>query len=487
MNKKNIFAGLLIALALAGFLKRDFLMQQGKQLLLGPGQNGGQILKIVLNTSETGLSPLSVNLNDTLRTANIYQGLVGFDRNLKVTPALAVSWGNLNPLTWEFKLRQGVLFHDKSPFTAKNVVENFENAKNAAGSEVSGYLTNIKEIKVINDYNIQVITEKPDPLLLSKLTKLMINRPENIGTGPYKVLDWQKGSKLALTAFAEYWGRQPAYKNAEYIVTTNRTQRKLDFEGGKTDLLVAVPRDQALELPKNQVKTSYSLEVNFLMFKFADPLLYKREIREAIRTIFDPAKIEEIGNFFVRQATQFVAPGVFGYNADIPPFKYSEEKRAKALFGNRLEKLEFDYLETYRTLSEYLEEQLRQAGFSVASNAISPEELLRRIKTNESPMFLAGWQAEDGDAGGFLDAFIHSKGEFNNGRYSNPEVDKMIEESRQEMDPKKRLKLLQAIMLKVNDDLIGIPLFESSRLYAVKKGVKWEPCLDGLVLAAEVE
>jgi len=487
MNKKNVIIGLLIALALAGFLKKDFLMNEGKQLLFGSQKYQGETLRIVLNTAETGLSPLSVNLNDTLRTANIYQGLVAFDRNLKTIPALAVSWGNLDSLTWEFKLRQGVLFHDRSALTAKSVLENFEGAKKATGSEIAGYLTNIKEIKVVNDYNIQIITEKPDPLLLSKLTKLMISRSGNIGTGPYKVFDWVKSTKLALTAFPQYWGRQPAYRNVEYAVTTNRTQRKSDFEQGKTDILVAVPRDQALELPQEQVKTSYSLETNFLMFNLADPLLKKREIREAIRTIFDPNKIEEIGNFFVRQATQFVAPGVFGYNADIPPFKYSEEKRAKSLFGSRLEKLGFDYLETYRTLSEYLEQQMREAGFSVASHAVSPEELLRRIKANESTLFLVGWQAEDGDAGGFLDAFIHSGGELNNGRYSNPEVDKMIEESRQEMDPKKRLKLLQNIMLKVNDDLIGIPLFESSRLYAVKKGLKWEPRLDGLVLAAEVE
>ena len=101
-------------------------------------------------------------------------------------------------------------------------------------------------------------------------------------------------------------------------------------------------------------------------------------------------------------------------------------------------------------------------------------------------MFLIGWQAEDGDAGGFLDAFIHSKGEFNNGRYSNKKVDGMIEVSRKEMNPLKRLTLLQDIMQRIDEDMIGIPLFESSRLYAVKKGVTWRPRLDGLVLAGEV-
>ncbi|MBN1258464.1 hypothetical protein JXA05_01770 [Candidatus Peregrinibacteria bacterium] len=487
MNKKNLIIGLLLVAALGGFLKKDFLFEQGKKMLFGPQKFQENTLSIVLNTPETGLSPFSVNLNDALRTANIYQGLVAFDKNLKIVPSLAVSWGNLDPLTWEFKLRQGVFFHDRSPFTAQNVIASFNEARETAGSEVAGYLKGIREIQALGDHYLKIITEKQDPLLLSKLARFMVGRPGNIGTGPYKVLNWEKGARLTLTAFAEYWGKQPAYKNVEYAVMANKTQRKTDFENGKTDILVAVPRDQALDLPREQLKTSYSLEVNFLMFNLQDPLMARREIREAVRTIFDPARIEEIGNFFVRQATQFVAPGVYGYNPDIPPFEFNEEERADALFGNRLEKLGFDYLETYRTLAEYLGQQLRKAGFSIALHALTPEALISKIKSGDSTLFLIGWQAEDGDAGGFLDAFIHSAGEFNNGRYTNPDVDKMIEESRVEMDPKKRLKLLQEIMLKVDDDLIGIPLFESSRLYAVKKNIEWEPRLDGLVLASEVK
>jgi peptide/nickel transport system substrate-binding protein len=111
---------------------------------------------------------------------------------------------------------------------------------------------------------------------------------------------------------------------------------------------------------------------------------------------------------------------------------------------------------------------------------------LDRIKKNESQLYLLGWQSENGDAGDFLDAFISSKGEFNNGRYVNPTLDRLIAKARQELKPELRLELLQKIMELLNDDLIGVPLFESARLYAVKRGVIWEPRLDGLVLAKEV-
>ncbi|MBN2087664.1 hypothetical protein JW758_04925 [Candidatus Peregrinibacteria bacterium] len=485
--KKNIIIGFLIVIALIGYIKKDFVIDKGKELIFGGAEYKEDVLTIVLNESATDISPYALNLNNIIRTGNIYEGLVTFDRNLKLTPALAVSWGNVDPTTWEFKLRKNVKFHDRSSFNAKSVVDSFNSAKEAKNSLISTYIKTIEDIKVIDDYNIQIITKTPDPLLLSKLTKFFISRPGNMGTGPYKIREWTQGAKLDLTAFTDYWGRQPLYRNAEYIVTLNKTLRKNDFEEGKTDILVAVPQEQALELPAEQIKTSYSLEVNFLMFKLDDEIIGKKEVREAIRSIFDPKQIESIGNSFVRQATQFIAPGVYGYNSDIPRFVYSEEKRAQNIFKDHLEKIKFDYLSSYKTLSEYLVKQLREAGFSVKSNPTSPEALLDAIKNNNSQLFLIGWQAEDGDAGGFLDAFIYSEGEFNNGRYKNEEVDKMIDEARMEMDPQKRLSLLQDIMLKIDEDLIGIPLFESSRLYAVQPNVEWEPRLDGLVLATEVK
>jgi peptide/nickel transport system substrate-binding protein len=168
-------------------------------------------------------------------------------------------------------------------------------------------------------------------------------------------------------------------------------------------------------------------------------------------------------------------------------YEFSEEDRAKNLFGQQRKKLSMDFLSTYKTLADYLAKQLLSAGFLVSANAVSPEDLLTNIKENKSQMFIIGWQAENGDAGDFLDAFIHSEGDFNNGRYKNAFVDKLIEKSRVELDPSIRLKTLQQIMELIDKDLIGIPLFESSRLYAVKKGVTWEPRLDGLVLATDVK
>ncbi len=444
-------------------------------------------LTIALSTAATDLSPYSLNLNNLMRTRNLYEGLVAFDRNLKIIPALALSWGNLNKTTWEFKLRRGVKFHDGSPFNAYSVVESFNRTKSEGGSQVNTYISTIKKINVINPFNIRIITNAPDPLILSRLTRLFITKKGDVGTGPYIIKNWKKGVMLNLSVFSDYWGRAPAYTKVAYVTTKNRSQRQHDYEIGKTDILVAVPPEQALNMNRRQLKTQYGLEENFLMFNMQNKLLKDRSVREAIRTIFDPAKIEAIGNNFIRQSTQFVAPGVYGYNADIPIFNYSEKKRAKHLFGNRLEPITLDYISTYQTLAEYVVKQLKEAGFSVKIHPLTPNELLSRIRTNKADMFIIGWQAENGDAGDFLDAFVHSDGEFNHGRYKNEELDAKIDVARQELNPKKRLAMLQELIKLVDNELIGVPLFESSRLYAVRPGIKWKPRIDGLVLASEVE
>ena len=334
---------------------------------------------------------------------------------------------------------------------------------------------------------IEITTFAPDPLLLSKLTKLVIFKEDHVGTGPYKFDNWLPGKHFKLKANKDYYGGVPSFDRVTYNVEKNMLKREKNFSSGETDISMGITESQALALNKSQVKESYGLEVNFLMFKLDDELFKDRKYREAIQSLINPIYIEAIGNNFVRSASQFVAPGVFGYNKNIVAPSYSKENEAQKLFGNRLERLTFDYLGSYKTLIEYLSSQMKKAGFSVKAQAIDdPNELLNMIADNESQLFLIGWRAEDGDAGGFFDAFVHSDGVYNNGRYINPEVDKLIEASRREMEPQIRLSLLQEIGEKVDEDLIGIPLFETSRLYAVQEYIQWQARLDGLVLANEV-
>jgi len=475
MKKLLVFLVLVGVLGYGAYYYRDLIL---------PGN--ADTLTIVTNTEATDISPYGLNLNNATRIRNIYEGLVTFDSNLKVVPALAISWGNLDDTSWEFRLREGVMFHDGTEMTAQDVVDSFEKAKETSSTQIINYISTIKEVSIGSGNRIVVTTYEPDPLLLSKLTKIFIYKKGDIGTGPYMLDEWVRGEYLNLRAFPEYWGQLPSYPEVRYEVMKSRAERQEAFTKGEIDILVGLTEEQAMDLPEHQVVTNYGLEVNFLMFQLDDPIFEDRSIREAVQTLINPDKIEEIGNHFVRSSNQFIAQGVFGYNQNIPDLVYNPADEARDLFGKRLQPIKLDYLASYGTLVQYLKNKLRQAGFSVKETAVDPNILLEKIGRNESQFFLVGWRAEDGDAGAFYDSFIHSDGSYNNGRYENDEVDELIEESRTEMDPQKRLTMLQEINASISEDLIGIPLFETSRIYGVGEGVVWRPRVDGEVLAIEV-
>lgn len=444
-----------------------------------------EALNITMSIPATDISPYALNLSNITRTANIYQGLVGLDRNLRTVPALAVSWGNTNETTWEFKLRENVSFHDGKLFTGKDVVRAFEEAKESNNSQIKTHINSIREIKMENE-RVVVKTFAPDPLLLSKLSKLFIHNGEGIGTGPYKLEKWTPGENLNLKAYEGYWGEIPHFQEVNYVVESNRNEREQKFALKEIDILGAVTEEQAEKLDPNNLKTLYGLEVNFLMFKLDHEIFQDKEIRKSLAKLIDPEVIVNIGNGFIRPANQFIAPGVFGYNQEIPSVNYNQDEEPRDLFGARVQEITLDYVSSYRTLSEYLSGQFKKAGISLNTNPLEPEPLLEKIEKNESELYLVGWRAENGDAGSFFDTFVDSNGSLNSNRYKNDELDSLIKEARNEMQPQKRLALLKEIGVKLNEDFIGIPLFEPSRSYAVQSEIDWQPRLDGMILASEV-
>ena len=231
MNKKNIIIGLLIILGLFAYIQKDVILEKLTHYFSQKNFESSE-LNIGLNTEATNLSPFSINLNNLIRTSNMYEGLVAFDTNLKIIPKLAVSWGNIDPYTWEFKLRREVDFHNGNTFDGNDVIRCFETVKNNS-SELSAYLSTIKSIELTDPYNLHIVTYDPDPLLLSKLTKFHIFKEGDIGTGPYKLREWVEGNQLSLTAFLDYWGRRPDHRDVNYLVYKSKTQTRTGFRKWK--------------------------------------------------------------------------------------------------------------------------------------------------------------------------------------------------------------------------------------------------------------
>ncbi len=275
MSKKNIFIGLIIVIALVGFLNKNYIISHLPGKFFGVENFKEKTLKISFNKAATDLSSNNIELNNLARTANIYESLVAFNDNLKIAPSLAFSWKNVDNLTWEFKLRKEVYFHDKKSFNANSVKDSFNIAKKQGSDELKNLLSTIQEVKVKDPYLIEIKTKKADPLLLKKLTKFYIGRSGNIGTGPYKIKKWEKGKSLSLTVFPDYWSTLPTYKNVELLVIKDIEQQKIQFDKKAVDILVDIPEREAEKFPVVHHRGGEKLGSSFLMFNISNPIFSK--------------------------------------------------------------------------------------------------------------------------------------------------------------------------------------------------------------------
>ena len=179
---------------------------------------------------------------------NMYEPLLRRDRDLKLEPALATEWSDVDPSTWRFKLRQGVKFHDGTPFTADDVIFSWQRAV-APGSDVSALISMVKEVKKVDDYTVDLITDGPIPILPNYLVNIAImsqkwceahntvraaahedqenyaTRNEN-GTGPFMLKDRQPAvrtmSSRTQIGGARRTGRSTSMKSYS---AASRTQR----------------------------------------------------------------------------------------------------------------------------------------------------------------------------------------------------------------------------------------------------------------------
>lgn len=158
----------------------------------------------------------------------IYEKLAVLDEKLVPRPQLAESWKNLDNLTWEIKLRKGVVFHNGAPFTADDVIFTWERVPNVPNSpnSFSQFTRSVEKIVKLDDHTIQMKTVAPSPMLPNDLANVLIvsataakgmttqdfnSGKAAIGTGQYKLVEWKNGEQLVVERFDKYWGPKPTW------------------------------------------------------------------------------------------------------------------------------------------------------------------------------------------------------------------------------------------------------------------------------------
>lgn len=462
---------------------------------------------LVIGYSEPALTLdplLSNDVGSRARLAHFYEGLVRTTADLKIEPGLAISYGAADNLTWEFRLRPDVMFHDGERLTVEDVIFSLMEAKNDSDSKIKDLVESISSVEKINDEIFRIKTTLPDPLLLSKLSLVFIWKKDSEkasinGTGPY-VLESRDNGSLFLRGFDRYWGAQPYFKKVVLKTYESKEEKINALNSASVDLLANLPTDIGNDFTYANFKLAQmpSVEVNFLMFNFIGPMADK-VLREAIVLSIDRAELSKMAKGYAVPAYQFAANGIFGFNPDIEERQINKpgalailaEKYPGAGPGSPIN-IKLDFPQGLEALGGKIRDQLRKINVNTELSFLPPGALGQKILSGGSEFFFFGWRSELGDTADFLSAVIHTKeddfGQFNGSGYSNKTVDKLIEDSRATLNESERLtKLREAMKIIVEKDIVGVPLFVPETLYAVSKNVTWVPRVDGYVLAQDAK
>jgi peptide/nickel transport system substrate-binding protein len=442
----------------------------------------------------------------------MFEGLVGFDRDMKVVPALAASWSTEDDRTWLLTLRKDVRFHDGALLTAADIQTALERGQRDPASSYKAQLSNVESLQAVEPGSLRIKTRWPDPLLLNRLASVRVARTNGvapgdgrpIGTGPYRFVGWEKGRELVVEAFDGYWGEAPAYHKVRFVALEGGPQGLAALQRGQVDVLRSVPEALEPELRRISgvhVESRPSLVTYFLWFNAQpgaagkNPFADKR-VRTAIALAIDrPALVAALGGRAI-PARELVQQGVFGYVAALPELKHDPET-ARALLKSAGYPSGFEVALQHRsgvsieTVAVLIRKMLGEVGIQVRLESPDWADVLEHWQAARIPFFLAGWRFDDGDALSFLRDCILTRnpqagyGTFNAG-FSSPVLDRLIEENGRMFGDMKRLKQYEALMRSAFDEMPLVPLYTGYDIYGVSDRVRWQPRLDGDLRAAEM-
>src|SRR5262249_10704346 len=326
-------------------------------------------LKVGIGAEATTLDPHYYNLNPNMEVDDhLYDYLLSFDAQGNLIPGLATAWKAVDDTHWEFALRQGVKFHDGSPFTAADVAFTFARAKKPTDSpdSYSRHFIRITGVETPDDHTVRVTTDSPFPNLLRELAQIAIISKQvgetvtyqdfnsgkaAIGTGPYKLQEWVQGDRLVLARNDAYWGEKPAWDHVIFKPITSSPARTAALLAGDVDLINYVPSADIAKLKANANFKLWEVTGNRVMCVVPDqdrdsspfvtdldgkpmaknPLKDQRVRRAMSKAINRDALVKQVMEGVAVPADQFLPKGFFGHSEKIKGDAYDPEGAKKLL------------------------------------------------------------------------------------------------------------------------------------------------------------
>ncbi|HYF79156.1 MAG TPA: peptide-binding protein [Symbiobacteriaceae bacterium] len=464
---------------------------------------------------------LQSDTNSTFVVQRVFSGLVMINEKLEVAPDIATSWTKSDDgLQWTFKLRNNVKFHDGKPMTAEDVAFTYNAMKDKGYTGPrSGDFAALEKVEVVDPYTVKFILKQPFAPFLANLTygilpkhlydakpvAEMKDNPANrkpVGTGPWKLGEWIPGQYLTLIRHDDFYANGPYIPEmiVKFVQDGNVGVAKL--EAGEFDI-GAVPSSS---IKRFREKTSdvfnfypyQGLGFEYLAFNTTKPGLNEKAVRQAIAYAIDRQKVvSDIleGEGVVLNAP--VPPASWAYSEK--PLRYTVDKAkaiklledagytkgADGIYAKNGQRLAFTITtNTGSSVREseclFIQKALKDIGIDLQINLVELatfqgkvlptgnfDMTLNRANLNVDPdpyTYFHSSQAQKNAKGTFVG--------FNIAQYSNPALDKLLEDGRKEIDQAKRKEIYGQYQDVIAEDVPWLVMFNYKSTYAIKKNVK---------------
>jgi peptide/nickel transport system substrate-binding protein len=471
------------------------------------------------------LDPLALALLYHSRIAyQVYDSLVSRDAAFKLEPALALSWQQLEPTRWRFKLRPGVTFHEGQTLSADDVVFSIERALGRT-SQRSFQLKGVRTATAVDPLTVDLLLDAPDAVLPEKLQYIAIMsrawseqhgvelaqdyngkqethavRHAN-GTGRFRVVRYEPDVRTVLQRFAGAWGRaDPREGNVDevqFIVVKSDATRLAALASGEVDLVLDPPFQDVERLRREpRLKLSSVTEIGQQYFTFdqARPELEFSDVkgrnpfkdRRVRQAVWHALNIELIVDKVLRgqaePASAFLSPLVDGADPALGTRLKYDPARAKALLAEAgypngfSVTLDCVNITWRQNVCQAATSMLTQVGIRTSLRVAAPNQFFPKLSQGSASFIEYGWTSGP-DAWGSLNGLFRTfdpsgLGTFNAGRYSNPTLDALIDAIRVEPDLTRRRARIATALRMIADDLPYVPLYRRKLNWAMAKDVE---------------
>lgn len=433
--------------------------------------------------------------------SNFFEGLVIRDENLKLQPGLATSWETLDGgKRLRFHLRHGVTFHNGEPFNAEAVkftMERLLGPEGKKGPQQSNY-TSIGSVEIVDPFTVDLVLSKPDPVMITKLAGYgaMIVPPKYVtekgaqgfgampvGTGPFKMVDYQPKVSVTLEPNPAYWGDKAKLDKVVYRFIVEPDTQLAELQAGRIDVasnLAVAATGIVAGAPTLKLESITGPTVTVLRLNTAHGVTANPQVRRAMIMAIDrDAIVKQVLQGQAKSVVSFQSSLSFGYDPKQAPVPFDPVGAKKLLAEAKIAPgspvvLDFPSNNTtFREVAQAVAGYLSGVGLKVQvrpnEQNVYTNDIVPNGKTGE--MFQFGWGGWTFDYDNTAYLMYHS-GEHWNPYDKDPTLDAMLEAQRLVPDVGVRETKLQEIAHYVADHALEIPMYNLNTIYGLNKRVK---------------